>query len=73
MAVPGFFGGGMIGALVAKMVGGFTGCVPPEGLPACDLGRYWMPGAVIGLVTLPAIVLWRLRRRADSSGNSARS
>ena len=73
MALPGFFGGGMVGALVAKIVGSFTGCPPPEGVPACDLGTYVAPGAVIGLVLLPSLVLWRLRRSAGHPGNSARS
>ena len=62
MAVPGFFGGGMIGALVAMAVGGARHCVPPEGFPACDLWSFVAPGALVGIVLLPSLVLWRLRR-----------
>jgi len=62
MTVPGFFGGGMIGALVAKTVGGMRECVPPQGYPACDVWAYVVPAGVIGMVLLPSVVLWRLRR-----------
>ena len=73
LAVPGVFGGGMLGAMVAKIVGSYTGCAPPEGIPACDLGTYVTSGSLIGIVLLPSLVLWRLRRAAGGSGNSARS
>jgi len=73
LAIPGFFGGGMVGAFVSKLASGYTGCVPPDGLPGCDLAAYLWPGALIGVVLLPSIVLWRLRRRNGGSGNSARS
>ena len=72
MMVPGFFGGGMIGALVAKVVGSMRECAPPEGLPACDLSSYVVPGGLIGIVLLPALVIWRLRR-SGGQGNSSRS
>ena len=58
----GFFGGGMIAVLVAKIVGSTQGCKPPEGLPACNTWEFLIPGALIGLVALPAAALWRLRR-----------
>jgi len=73
LAVPGFFGGGMVGAFVAKLVSSATGCAPPEGLPGCNLAWYLWPGALFGVVLLPSIVLWRLRRVDGGSGNSARS
>ena len=73
LAVPGFFGGGMVGAFMAKLVSGATGCQPPEGLPGCHLAWFIWPGAVIGVVLLPSVVLWRLRRGNGGSGNSARS
>jgi len=71
MAVPGFFGGGMVGALVAKMVGSLRACTPPEGYPACDLWSYVLPASVVGVIVLPSMVLWRLRR--VNGKNSARS
>jgi len=72
MMVPGFFGGGMIGALVAKVVGSMRECVPVEGYPACDVWSFVVPGGVIGIVLLPSLVLWRLRR-TNGQGNSSRS
>lgn len=61
--VGGFFSGGMIAVLVAKIVGWFRGCTPEQGLPACDWHVFMITGALIGVVTLPAGVLWKLRRR----------
>ncbi|HEY8164234.1 MAG TPA: hypothetical protein VIF83_01650 [Gemmatimonadaceae bacterium] len=60
-AVAGFFSGGMIGVFVAKMVGSFRGCRPEPELPACDWHVYAAIGMLIGVATLPAIALWRLR------------
>jgi hypothetical protein len=73
LAVPGFFGGGMVGAFVSKLVSSATACQPPEGLPGCNLAWFVWPGALIGVVLLPSMVLWRLRRGNVGSGNSARS
>ena len=61
--VIGGFSGGMIGVLLGKVVGGVRKCVPPEGLPACDWQLYWAVGAVLGALSLPILVLWRLRQR----------
>jgi hypothetical protein len=58
----GFFGGGMIAAFVAKVVGSTRGCVPPEGFPACDLWSFVLPGAVLGMIFLPAMAVRRMRR-----------
>ena len=60
--VAGFFSGGMIGVLVAKFVGSMQGCRPPEGLPACNWWVYAGIGAVLGALTLPAVVLIRLNQ-----------
>jgi hypothetical protein len=72
LLLPGLFGGGMVGALVAKVVGNFKRCVPPEGFPACEVWQFVLPGAAIGAVLLPALVLWRVRS-GGGQGNSARS
>jgi hypothetical protein len=58
----GFFGGGMIAVLVAKFVGSMQQCKPPDGLPACNTFEFLVPGALIGLLGLPTIALYRLRR-----------
>ncbi len=73
MMIPGFFGGGMVGALVAKVVGSARNCAPPEGMPACNTWSYVLPAAVVGVVLLPSLVFWRLRRGRGGPGNSARS
>jgi hypothetical protein len=54
--------GAMIGVLVAKFVGIAQKCVPLEGLPACNWYVYAIVGAVLGMTTLPTLVLLRLRR-----------
>jgi hypothetical protein len=62
MTFAGFFSGGMIAVLIAKIVGSVNGCQPPEGLPACNWWVYAGIGAVIGALTLPVLVLARLNR-----------
>jgi len=68
-AIGGFFGGGMIAVLVAKIVGSARRCEPAEGLPACDWHLYMLAGAAIGVVLLPTVTFLRLRRtaRAESA------
>jgi hypothetical protein len=61
-AIAGLFSGGMIGVFVAKVVGSFRGCKPPEELPACDWHVYAGIGMLIGVLTLPVLALTRLRR-----------
>lgn len=62
-AIAGFFGGGMIAVLIAKVVGSFQGCKPPEGLPACNWGSYALVGMIAGVVILPLISIIRLSSR----------
>ena len=64
MAIPGFFGGGMIAVALGRLVETVTGCTPPEGLPACHTFTYLLVGGLTGLVVLPTVVLWRLNRSA---------
>jgi len=64
--VPGLFGGGMLGMMVAWVVGQVQRCPAPDGLPACNPWSYWVVGMILGTVLLPAIVLWRLRRGAKA-------
>jgi hypothetical protein len=59
----GFFSGGMVGVLVAKVMGIMQGCKPAEGLPACNWWVYAGVGAVLGALTLPVLALSRLNRR----------
>ena len=59
--VAGLFSGGMIGVLIAKIVGCARNCEPSTGLPACDWHVYAGVGMLIGAVTLPVLALARLR------------
>jgi len=71
-AIVGFFGGGMIAALVAKVVGAMQGCKPPEGFPACNTWSFVLPGALIGGLALPAAAVRRLRKGRMRNGNETR-
>jgi hypothetical protein len=73
LAIPGFFGGGMVAVAVAKMVGTLRRCTPAEGWPACDTLQYLVAGAVLGMVLLPSVVVWRLRHGDGGTRNSERS
>jgi len=70
-AVAGGASGGMVGVLVAKAVTAAHKCVPVEGLPACDWHLYFGWGVVIGVVTLPSLVLWHMRRGETGRGPGA--
>lgn len=63
MAVIGLAGGGMIAVLVAKIVGAIRGCAPDAetGAP-CSWFVYAVYGALTGLVVLPSVAIWRMRR-----------
>src|SRR5262245_44053299 len=54
--------GAMVAVFVGKIVGTAQRCVPPEGIPACNWWWYALVGGIVGMVTLPTLVLWRLRR-----------
>jgi hypothetical protein len=73
MAVPGFFGGGMIVVAIGRFVESITGCTPPDGLPACHTGLYLVVGGLTGLVLLPSVVLWRMHGASSRTRNSGRS
>ena len=72
-AVAGFAGGGMIAVLVAKLVGALTRCTADAetGAP-CNWTTYWFRGALIGMILLPAVALWRLRRGRQRAQHSER-
>jgi hypothetical protein len=70
-AVAGLAAGGMIAVLIAKIVGGISGCqVDAETGAPCDWNIYWTWGARIGLVLLPTVVIWRMRKVRSASRNS---
>ena len=61
--VSGFFGGGMIAVLVAKIVGAARSCTPDAetGAP-CNWFNYATVGARAGMVLFPTIATLLLRR-----------
>ena len=61
-AFCGFFSGGMTGVLVSKMVAFFTKAPKCADLPTCDWHVYAGVGMVVGAITLPLLVLNKLRR-----------
>ena len=69
----GFAGGGMIGVLIAKIVG-FAGRCPSEaetGAP-CRWFTFAVFGAIAGAVILPTIAISSLRRARRRTHNSER-
>ena len=61
-SVVGLAGGAMIAVFVAKIAGAVRGCVPDAetGAP-CDWFVYAVCGALLGLVTIPSLAIWRMR------------
>ena len=72
MTVAGFFSGAMIGVLVGKLVGIVRRCVPDPGLPVCDWHLFAAAGGLLGAVSLPVLVLWRLRQSVPPAEHSDR-
>ena len=70
-AVVGLVGGGMIAVLLAKLLGAVRKCAPDAetGAP-CEWTSYWTWGARIGLILVPTIVIWRMRKTRSASKNS---
>jgi hypothetical protein len=70
--VAGFFSGAMFAVLIAKIVGAVRDCpAGPSGQP-CDWHVYAGIGGLIGMITLPSVALWRLRRTDGPTRNSER-
>lgn len=62
MAIAGFFSGAMVAVLVARAYSWASHCQYDAELPACNWESFAAVGGLIGLVSLPALVLARLRR-----------
>lgn len=72
-AFSGFWAGAMIAVLVAKVVGALNKCAadPETGAP-CNWFTYAVFGAIIGMVVLPSIAIWLLRRGRIRARNTER-
>lgn len=61
-AFAGWWSGGMIAVLIAKIVGAVQGCPAGEHGEPCNWYVYAAVGAVLGAISLPILALRRLRR-----------
>jgi hypothetical protein len=59
-AIVGYFAGGMVAVAIAKFVGYLSRCPPPAGFPACNFEPYLRVGSVVGAITLPGLIIWRM-------------
>ena len=62
MTFAGFFSMAMIGVLVARVYSWVDKCPYQEGIPACNWWVFAGIGGIIGAITLPVLVLRRLKR-----------
>jgi len=68
----GLWSGAMVAVLIGKIVEGVRGAPACEGMPICNWYAYAAVGAVVGAVSLPLLVLSRLRRRDVRRDNISR-
>ena len=70
--VAGAVSGAMVGVLIGKFLGFLQRCQPTEGLPACEWHVFAGWGALVGLLTLPTLALWRVRQSHKAEDAAAR-
>ena len=70
-AVVGFFGSAMLAVLVAKLIGFGTHCAADAetGAP-CNWFTYAVRGGILGMILLPSILIWRMRKARTAHTNS---
>ena len=62
---------GMIAVLLAKLIGWAHGCASDADTGApCGWLTYWVRGGVIGLIVVPTVVIWRMRKTRAAAKNS---
>ena len=71
-AFLGMVSGSMVAIFVGVLVRYATNGERCSGVPICNWNEYAAVGAVVGLVTLPILTLWRLRRTDAGAGTSER-
>ena len=70
--VAGLFGGGMLGVLVAKIVGWAKQCASdPNTAAPCNWTIFWFFGAVAGAVIFPTTVLFLRSRGRRAAANKS--
>jgi hypothetical protein len=52
----------MVAVLIGRIVEGLRKSPSCEGLPVCNWASYAIVGAVVGAISLPVLVLTRLKR-----------
>jgi hypothetical protein len=72
MTIIGFFSGGMVAVLLGRFIEAARRSPSCEGLPICNWNVYALAGGLLGAITLPALVLWRLRASSATSNTSER-
>ncbi|MCC6317710.1 MAG: hypothetical protein IT361_08470 [Gemmatimonadaceae bacterium] len=65
----GVWSGAMVGVLIGKVVEAARKAPSCEGLPTCNWYIYAIGGAVVGALTLPSLVFWRLERGKARGSN----
>ena len=71
-SLVGLFSGAMIAVFVGLMVRYVTNGPKCSEVPICNWPSYAAVGAVLGVVTLPLLTFWRLRRSNAEAGSSDR-
>lgn len=64
----GGWSGGMVAVLLGKLIEGARKSPSCDGLPTCNWYVYAGIGAVLGALSLPILVLRRLRQRTETRG-----
>lgn len=60
--ILGTLSGGMVAVLVSMGVGFLTRATSCPGVPTCNWYLYWAAGALVGGISLPALVLWTISK-----------
>jgi hypothetical protein len=69
--VAGLVGGGMLGVAIAKAVSVAQQCtneIDPR--TPCNWWNYWTWGARIGVILLPTVTIWLMRRNRKKQRNT---
>jgi hypothetical protein len=70
-AISGMMAFAMIAVLLAKAVGWARHCASDADTGApCDWLTYALRGGIVGLILVPTIVIWRMRRVRSAPRNS---